>query len=47
MTHRPYAGTAGLAVWYSDGLGETLQRFRGTTPSRRLTEIRALAWVPD
>jgi hypothetical protein len=47
MTPRLYIGTAGLAVWYSDDLGETLQRFWGTAPSRRLTEIRALAWVPD
>jgi hypothetical protein len=45
MTPRLYIGTAGLSVWYSDDLGETLQRFWGT--ARRLTETRALAWVPD
>jgi hypothetical protein len=31
MTPRLYIGTAGLSVRYSDDLGETLQRFRGTS----------------
>ena len=31
MAPRLYIGTAGLSVWYSDDLGETLQRFWGTS----------------
>ncbi len=46
MTPRLYIGTAGLSVWYSDDLGETLQRFWGTSGMYSETRVWALATHP-
>jgi len=47
MTPRLYIGTAGLSVWYSDDLGETLQRFWGTSGMYSETRVWALASHPE
>ncbi len=47
MTPRLYIGTAGLSVWYSDDLGETLQRFWGTSGMYSETRVWALAAHPE
>ena len=47
MTPRLYIGTAGLSVWYSDDLGETLQRFWGTSGLYSETRVWALSSHPD
>jgi photosystem II stability/assembly factor-like uncharacterized protein len=46
MTPRLYIGTAGLSVWYSDDLGETLQRFWGASGMYSETRVWALATHP-
>lgn len=46
MTPRLYIGTAGLSVWYSDDLGETLERFWGTSGMYSETRVWALAAHP-
>src|ERR1044072_5965771 len=46
MTPRLYIGTAGLSVWYSDDLGETLHRFWGTSGLYSETRVWALASHP-
>jgi photosystem II stability/assembly factor-like uncharacterized protein len=43
---RLYIGTAGLSVWYSDDLGETLERFWGTSGMYSETRVWALAAHP-
>ena len=47
MTPRLYIGTAGLSVWYSDDLGETLHRFWGTSGMYSETRVWALASHPE
>jgi photosystem II stability/assembly factor-like uncharacterized protein len=47
MRVRLYIGTAGLSVWYSDDLGETLQRFWGTSGMYSETRVWALASHPE
>jgi hypothetical protein len=47
MTPRLYIGTAGLSVWYSDDLGETLQRFWGTSGMYSETRVWALSAHPE
>jgi hypothetical protein len=47
MTPRLYIGTAGLSVWYSDDLGETLERFWGTSGMYSETRVWALSSHPD
>ena len=47
MMPRLYIGTAGLSVWYSDDLGETLQRFWGTSGLYSETRVWALATHPE
>jgi len=47
MTPRLYIGTAGLSVWYSDDLGETLHRFWGTSGLYSETRVWALASHPE
>ena len=47
MAPRLYVGTAGLSVWYSDDLGETLQRFWGTSGMYSETRVWALAAHPQ
>ena len=47
MAPRLYIGTAGLSVWYSDDLGETLQRFWGTSGMYSETRVWALAAHPQ
>ena len=47
VTPRLYIGTAGLSVWYSDDLGETLQRFWGTSGMYSETRVWALAAHPQ
>ena len=46
VTPRLYIGTAGLSVWYSDDLGETLHRFWGTSGMYSETRVWALAPHP-
>jgi photosystem II stability/assembly factor-like uncharacterized protein len=46
MTPRLYIGTAGLSVWYSDDLGETLNRFWGTSGLYSETRVWALSSHP-
>jgi photosystem II stability/assembly factor-like uncharacterized protein len=46
MTPRLYIGTAGLSVWYSDDLGETLNRFWGTSGLYSETRVWALVAHP-
>jgi photosystem II stability/assembly factor-like uncharacterized protein len=43
MRPRLYIGTAGLSVWYSDDLGETLERFWGTSGLYSETRVWALS----
>ena len=47
MTPRLDIGTAGLSVWYSNDLGETLERFWGTSGLYSETRIWALSSHPD
>jgi len=47
MTPRLYIGTAGLSVWYSDDLGETLQRFWGASGLYSETRVWALSAHSD
>ena len=47
MTPRLYIGTAGLSVWYSDDLGETLQRFWGASGMYSETRVWALSAHPE
>jgi photosystem II stability/assembly factor-like uncharacterized protein len=47
VTPRLYIGTAGLSVWYSDDLGETLHRFWGTSGMYSETRVWALASHPQ
>ena len=47
MAPRLYIGTAGLSVWYSDDLGETLQRFWASSGMYSETRIWALAAHPQ
>jgi photosystem II stability/assembly factor-like uncharacterized protein len=47
VTPRLYIGTAGLSVWYSDDLGETLHRFWGTSGMYSETRVWALASHPE
>src|SRR4051794_13014057 len=47
VSPRLYIGTAGLSVWYSDDLGETLQRFWGTSGMYSETRVWALAAHPE
>src|SRR6516162_3204780 len=47
MTPRLYIGTAGLSVWYSDDLGETLERFWGPSGLYSETRVWALSSHPD
>src|SRR5205814_7112837 len=47
MTPRLYIGTAGLSVWYSDDLGETLQRFWGASGLYSETRVWALSAHPE
>jgi hypothetical protein len=44
---RLYIGTAGLSVWHSDDLGETLHRFWGTSGMYSETRVWALASHPE
>ena len=47
MAPRLYIGTAGLSVWYSDDLGETLQRFWAASGMYSETRVWALAAHPQ